>query len=284
MKMNFRMKYPGGKIKMNRIKSFLIIMLLQFFAVALPAQNNDPCYPSQPNRLVNDFVGILDQNQLQALESKLVQFNKQTSNQISIIITDTLCGTDAAAYTYQIGESWKVGQEEFDNGIVLMVKPTGGSGDRHTFIATGYGLEGAIPDATAKLIVDNELLPNFRQDNYYKGIDAATNVLMELAIGEYNHQQYNEKVNKGPGLVAILPFLFVFLIWFLLVFTRAKKYANTNGLGFWAALMLLNASGRSHGGSFSSFSGGSGGFGGGGGGFGGFGGGSFGGGGAGGSW
>lgn len=274
---------------MKIVKQIFLLTILSVLSLPLTAQNNDPCYPPAPQNLVNDFVGILDQNQIQALENKLVQFNKETSNQITIIITDTLCGTDAAEYSYTIGENWKVGQEKFDNGVVVMVKPTGGPGERHTFIATGYGLEGAIPDATAILIVNQEMLPNFKNENYYEGLDAATTVLMELAIGDYNHQQYNEKADKGSIWAAILPFLFIGLIWFLLVFTRTRKYARTNDLGFWAALMLLSASGNRHGGSWSNFSGGRGGFGGfgggGGGGFGGgFGGGSFGGGGAGGSW
>jgi len=80
---------------------------------------------------------------------------------------------------------WSVGQKRFDNGIVVLVKPKLSSSDKgKVYIAVGYGLEPAIPDAITKRIVDNEMIPYFRNDDYYGGINQATNVLMKLASGE----------------------------------------------------------------------------------------------------
>ena len=277
------MKYLTVIIKLKALLTGVLLV----FILGISAQSVDDCYPPKPNRLVVDVGNILTEKEEELLEKKLRDFNRETSNQMVIVTLDKLCAGDAAMTAYEIGQRWSVGQKEFDNGIVILVKASGGPGERHTFIATGYGLEGAIPDATAKLIVDREMVPHFQAKNYYAGLDKAVDVISELAKGEYDYKAYDEKGETG-GMMAILPILFFIAVWFFLIFRRTSIYARNNDLGFWAALALMNAaSSRSHGGGFGGFSGGSGGFGGGGsggGGFGGFGGGSFGGGGAGGSW
>lgn len=281
------MKYLMAKkcLAMNKLKALFSGVFI-LFMLSISAQSVDDCYPPKPNKLVVDAGNILTDQEEKLLEQKLRTLNKETSNQVVIVTLDKLCAGDAAMTAYEIGHRWNVGQKEFDNGIVILVKASGGPGDRHTFIATGYGLEGAIPDATAKLIVDREMIPHFKGKNYYAGLDKAVTVISELAKGEYDYKQYNDKEQSG-GLMALLPILFFIAVWFFLIYRRTSIYARNNDLGFWAALALMNAaSSRSHRGGFGGFSGGSGGFGGGGGGggFGGFGGGSFGGGGAGGSW
>lgn len=264
------------------MRIFLFLVLITQ-GLIVQAQSDD-CYPPKPDRMVVDMVGILSPAEQNALESKLRQLNTETSNQVVIVVMDKLCAGDAAMTAYEIGERWQVGQKEFDNGVVILVKPTGGPGERHTFIAPGYGLEGAIPDATAKLIVDREMIPAFRSDNFYAGLDRAVDIISDLAREEYSFEEYQNK-SGADGKLIFVPFLIFFLVWFLLFYNRTKSYANSNNLGFWAALALMSATSRSHSGRYSSFRSGGGGFGGGGGGgFGGFGGGSFGGGGAGGSW
>jgi uncharacterized protein len=282
------MKYLMEKtgVKVNKCLTRFLFSGLLLFLIAGPllAVQSDDCYPKKPDRLVVDTEDILTTDQENLLEEKLRKLNRETSNQVVIVTIDKLCAGDAAMTAYEIGERWQVGQKEFDNGLVILVKPTGGQGERRAFIATGYGLEGAIPDATAKLIVDQEMVPNFAGGNYYAGLDKAVDVISELAKGEYNSDQYAQnKKKKGSNWMAFLPFLIFIGIWILIMYKRTNSYASTNNMGFWAALMLMSASSRGgHGGSFGGFSGGS--SGGGGGGFGGFGGGSFGGGGAGGSW
>lgn len=268
---------------MTLVRSLLLLVLFVGTGLTVSAQKDD-CYPPKPNRLVVDMVDILSESEEQALEAKLLKLNNETSNQVVIVTIDELCAGDAAMTAYEIGKRWEVGQKDLDNGIVILVKPTGGAGQRRTFIATGRGLEGAIPDATAKLIVDREMIPEFQNGNYFAGLEKAVVIISELAAGEYTSTDYNNKQPEGPGLAAIIPFLIFFGIWFLLFYRRTKNYARTNDIGFWAALALMNAASRRHSGHYGGFRSGGGGFGGGGGGFGGFGGGSFGGGGAGGSW
>ncbi len=246
-----------------------------------------PERPSPP-RLVNDFANVLSAKQVRALETKLVRFNDTTSNQITIITVKSLGDYTPSMFAYEIGEKWKVGQKGFDNGIVLLVKPKLSASDRgRAYIAVGYGLEPVIPDAIAKRIVDNEMVPYFKQNDYYGGINQATNVLMKFAAGEISKDGY-EKKPETPAVFSLLPFIIIFIIIIMI-----RRSGGSQGIGgrssnnsLWTALLIgsmMNNS--SHSGSWGGFSGGSGGFGGGGGGgFGGFGGGSFGGGGAGGSW
>lgn len=262
----------------NIVSSFFILL-----STGLAAQD---CFPvKDDNRLVYDEVGVLSDTEAQQLNNKLVNFAKSSSNQIVVAIVPDLCGMDKGQYATELGHQWGVGQNDLDNGIVILVKPTGGKGERQTYIAVGYGLEGAIPDITAFQIVENELLPNFSKGDFYNGLNQASNVIMELASGEYNAQVYAENVNakkKKGATRGALVILAMMLFMFLFFSFRVREYAKVNNLGFWAAFWLLSNTGRSHRGSYGEFSGRGGGFGGGG--FGGFGGGGFGGGGAGGSW
>jgi uncharacterized protein len=260
---------------------FLFIFIVPFGSEA----QNIPPQP-QPPRLVNDFAGLLSQREEQALELKLRYFNDSTSNQIAIVTVNSLDGYDAASYAFELGEKWGIGQADFNNGVVILVKPKKGNQDKgRAFIAVGYGLEPAIPDAIADRIVENEMIPQFRNDNFYGGLNNATTVLMKLAAGEITAEGYNKQTSRSP-LVGFLPVIIILIVVLLMRSTRNRSDGvGRSSLPFWTALWLGSSMGRSHSGSWNNFSGGGSGFGGGGGSsFGGFGGGSFGGGGAGGSW
>ncbi len=264
--------------------SILVLILLLAPGKSIFAQ--DDCFPANTNRLLSDFEGILDANQSQALESKLNAFAAETSTQIAVVIVKDLCGYDKAQYTYTLAEKWGVGQRGKNNGILIMVKPMGGTGERHAFIAAGYGLEAVVPDAISKRIVENEMIPYFKNNDFYGGLDAATTVIMSLTKGEFTAEQYQQK-GKAESIGIFFVILIVLAAVLFSRFSAVRKYSRTNNLGFWAALALMNAAANSRRGSYGHFSSGSGfgsGGGFGGGGFGGFGGGSFGGGGAGGSW
>ena len=254
--------------------------------ISLQAQSLLP--RPEPPRLVNDLAGVLSAGEAQALENKLVAFNDSTSNQIAVVIVSDLQGYDRSEFAYRVARDWGVGQGDFNNGLLVLVKPKSGSSNGQVFIATGYGLEGAIPDIACADIIDREIIPRFRENDYYGGIDAGTNVLMSLAAGEYSYDNY-----AGGGSSGSIPGVIIFLMIIVFIFiisagSSNNKHLRRNGssnLPLWLLLSMMGG-GKSHGGSWGGFSGGSGGggFSGGGGGFGGFGGGGFGGGGAGGSW
>jgi len=275
--------------KTRRMRNTLFTLSLFFTAVfTLSAQN---CIPAQqnPQRLVNDFAEVLSPAFEAQLEQYLIGFNDTTSTQIAVVTVSDLCGEEASFFAFGLGEKWGVGDKNFDNGIVVLFKPKQQKSKGEVFIATGYGLEGVLPDATTKMIVENEMIPIFKIGEIERGLLQGIQTVVEITGGEYSAKNYNSK-GRGGKKGSLLPVLFIFifiLIMFWGTFSRAKGYANQNSTSLWVALMLMGSSSSRHSGSFGNFSGGRGGFGGGssgGGGFGGFGGGSFGGGGAGGSW
>lgn len=259
------------------------IMMVLLLAVTISALKAQTLLPKpEPPRLVNDFANILTPEELQALENKLVAFNDSTSNQIAVVIVNDLQGYDRSDFAYRVARDWGVGQGDFNNGLLVLVKAKTDASSGQVFIATGYGLEGAIPDIACADIIDNEIIPRFRENDYYGGIDAGTNVLMALASGEYKYGNYGRKPASGaiPGFIIFLVILFIIIaISAGSSNNRNIRRSGSSNIPLWLLMSMMGGS-RSHGGSWGGFSGG----GGGGGGFGGFGGGGFGGGGAGGSW
>lgn len=275
---------------MKFIHVLLIPVTVLFSTLTFAQKAGQECFPEKAMRLVYDEAGVLSSGEKSRLEDELVMFSDSTSNQIAVVIVNDLCGMDKAQFAIELGEAWGVGQAKEDNGIVVLIKVKSATGKGEAFIAVGRGLEGAIPDATALQIIEREMIPEFRNNNYDAGIKAGVKVLMQLAQGEYDSDSYSKGKSLGAGTILFIVFG-VFLVIILAIVIRAyqvKKYARINNLDFWVAWALLNNVHRHHTGTWSDFNRGRGGFGGwsggGGGGFGGFGGGSFGGGGAGGSW
>jgi uncharacterized protein len=260
----------------------LISVLLSSIAFDKAFSQNIPDRPVPP-RLVSDFAKMLTQQEVSMLEQKLVSFNDSTSTQIVIVTVPSLEGYDKADYAQQLGEKWGVGQKGRNNGVVILVKPKTGNSDGQVQITTGYGVEGAIPDILSAQIIDREILPAFRNGDYYGGLDKATSTMMSLARGEFSAAEYAQKKGKSSGKRTPLGLIILIVFIIILISRRSgggnNKHLSTGGLPFWVLMGMMN-SGSRHSGSWGGFSGG----GGGGGGFGGFGGGSFGGGGAGGSW
>lgn len=268
------------------MKRLFTIAFLLFFSVSLMAQEL-PKRP-EPATLVTDFANLLSPAEEQQLERKLVDFFASTSTQIAVVTLNDLGAYPASDYAFMLGEAWGIGDQQFDNGMLILLKDKSSKSDGEVFVAVGYGLEGVIPDATAKQIVENEMIPSFKAGQMYQGIDRATSVMIELTKGEYSYQQYAENAGGG-GFNPFLLFVLIFFVFPILFGRRRRSYysaGNRSSLPFWLALGLFSGAGRNHSGHFGNFQSGSGSFGGGNsfGSFGGFGGGSFGGGGAGGSW
>jgi uncharacterized protein len=288
--MSYLMKFHLGKtdrydMKARTLFGFFYFLLMLAASGSSAFAQDIPARP-EPPRLVNDFAGVLNADEIRALEAKLVAFNDSTSTQITVVIVPTLNGYEKSDYAYRLGQQWGVGQKDKNNGAVVLIKPKTGNEKGEAYIATGYGLEGVIPDALAKRIVENEMIPAFRQNDYYGGVNAAVTTMISLAKGEYTAEQYTKRTKNDAKPYGILVPLIILIIVFMTIRgSRAKTNSIGKNIPFWTAFWLLGSMGRGHSGSWNNFSSGSGGFGGGGGGgFGGFGGGSFGGGGAGGSW
>jgi uncharacterized protein len=243
--------------------------------------------PAKSSTLVTDYTNTLTDQQRQQLEQKLVAFDDSTSNQIEVLIMRSVGQYDINDYAQRVGRAWGIGGKGKNNGVLLLVA----LGDRKVSIQTGYGLEGAIPDVTTHEIIQNDIVPRFRNGDYYGGIDAATDDLIRVSKGEYKSDKKHEahQSSHGGSIAALIIIVIVILIIIFRGRGGGGQIIDSRGGAspFWWFLggALL---GRESGG-WGGFSGGNdGGFGGGGGGdgggFGGFGGGDFGGGGSSGSW
>ncbi len=257
--------------------------LLLFMLIVLPfggvlADEGIPPAPNPP-RLVNDLAGILQPAQIEELENKLVAFSDSSSTQIVVVTISSLNGNEISDFTQKLGQAWGVGTKQYNNGCVILVKPKSDTENGEADIETGYGLEHLITDADAWNIINREMIPYFKQNDYYGGINAGADAVIRFTTGEYKSDSYGKSNAGGESILGIIIVIIVIII-ILSKFNRNnhRTIGRSTGMGpiFWPG---------NSGGHWGGFSGGSGGFGGGGGGgFGGFGGGSFGGGGASGSW
>lgn len=261
-------------------KLLSIIFLVWISAVAFSQTNFDANdllkHPPAKQQLVNDYSNTLTSDQKQTLENKLVAFDDSTSTQIAVVIVPNLGGNEIGDFNTSLGRAWGVGGKEFSNGVVLLI-----SKDDHKLnIATGYGIEGSLPDVTAKEIIDDIIVPNFKGNDFYRGIDQGTDAIIEAVQGKYHTARQKSNSSGGSG-----GFIFIIIIIVLFILLSSRGGGNGGGgfmsrRGFapWILANMLTSGGG--GGGWS----GGGGSSGGGGGFGGFGGGSFGGGGASGGW
>jgi uncharacterized protein len=256
------------------------LFILLFLSNALLGQRIPP-KPS-PAKLVNDYVGLLTPDQQQHLEQKLVAYDDSTSIQVVVVIVKTLDDYAPVDYAVKLGREWGVGNKKTNNGVIFLMSME--EGKRAVFIAPGYGLEGALPDITCKTIIDNEVIPQFKQGNYFRGINDGMDAIILAARGEYKAPEgYADRGKKGKGGSGGIIFIIILIVIFMILRGRGGGprggMMSRRGYGGIGALPFLFFPGGGGGGSSSGWSGG-----GGGGGFGGFGGGSFGGGGAGGNW
>lgn len=266
-------------------KIFWILFLSLAYTLCF-AQSVDEIISKRPaqQRLVNDFAHVMTPDQVSALEQKLVAYDDTTSVQIAIVTFKSIGNNSIDDVALQILRNWGVGNKKTNNGVVIVA-----SIDEHkVFIATGGGMEQSVPDITAKEIIDNEIVPHFRennQDNFYRGFDLATDAIIKAAAGQYQAPEgYRDRNRGGKGGNVLGLIIFVIII-IVLIAGRGGggRGGMMNRTGFFpwiVASMLTNRGG----GGWSGGGGGGWSGGGGGGGFGGFGGGSGGGGGAGGSW
>jgi uncharacterized protein len=261
-------------MKWFRNKYFVAMFgLLCHFSGAL---SQDVPQPMNPPRLVNDFAGIFSDTENAALEQKLRAYNDSTSTQIYIVTVNDFGGYPASDFAFKLGEKWGIGQKGKNNGAVILIKPKTTESRGDAFIATGYGLEAKINDAYAGRIVRDEMIPHFRENDYFSGVNAAIDKMISRLSGEFDADQPEENGGLSFGIIILI---IVIAVFFILIFFNGGgdqhiDSGHHRGRGPIIFMPPFGGSGNRDGwgGGF-----GSGGFGGGGGG-------SFGGGGAGGSW
>ena len=243
-------------------KLFFIVAFLS--GITVWAQKSIP--KPDPPRLVVDNANLLNEYDRDQLERKLVALDDSTSNQVVILTVPTLNDEGIEDVANKTFRDWGIGNKKTNNGVLVLIA----AADRKVWIEVGYGLEGAIPDITASDIIANDLIPAFKQKDYYAGINRAVDDISKAASGEY---KVKRNITSGKASSGLLKFIVIII--FVIIF---MAFRGGGGGGFIAPMILGSMLGG--GGGRSDWGGGDSG----GGGFGGFGGGSSGGGGAGGSW
>jgi uncharacterized protein len=270
----------GNQLNIKSYFKHILLFVALLGTLILRGQPKVPERPS-PQRLVNDFGGLLNYSEIADLERSLVAYNDSTSNQVAIVIVRSLGEYDIEDWALEIGKKWGIGRKAKNNGVLILVSLE----PKKINISTGYGLEGALPDILCKRIITQEISPAFKQQQFYTGFDKGIKAIKKATRGEYKIEDSDRQSDSsGSAIFFIIIAIFIIIIIFS-IFQRNSRYAhygnprrryhderNGGGWIFWGG----------------GFGGSGGGFGGGGGddggGFGGFGGGDFGGGGASGDW
>ena len=215
---------------------------------------------------VNDYAGVMSQDQVQSLESQLAQFEQETGHQVAVLTIPTLDGEDIEGFSIRVAENWKIGKKGFDNGVILVVAVK----DRRLRLEVGYGLEGVLPDAIAKQITSEFIVPRFRSQDYAGGIIAGIDAVLKVIKKEPLPESARKTGGKQGSELSSFAMLAITLGLFgLMAFATANRRRNqvwaTRGRHYPPVIW----GGGGHGGGGFSGGGGGGGFSGGGGSFGG---------------
>jgi uncharacterized protein len=238
--------------------------------------------PPAPAQYFNDYAHVTSSALAARLNKTLEDFERQTSDQILVAVYPKMQSDSSIEdYTVRVAQSWRVGQKGKDNGAILFVFVQ----DRKMYIQVGYGLEGALPDALAKRIIENEIKPRFRAGDFDGGLSAGVTAILSAVRGEYKGTgstvaERSRGSGSASGVAVILLFILLFGLIAVIPLVRGMAGTTYRRRGYWDGWTMggggFSGGGWGRGGGGWSGGGGGGGFSGGGGGFGG--------GGAGGSW
>ena len=221
--------------------------LLTLFAIIL-SSTIFADIPAPTNKLVNDFASVMTAEQALELECALRLYNDSTSTQLCVVTVESLDDLSPAEYAQQLGEKGGVGQAGKDNGVIILVKKKTKESGGDVFIATGYGVEGLLPDAICKRIVERTMIPKLKEGDYHGAIVEAISEIQKYLSGEFKANEINSENLSWWKILLII----IILIMFIVLFTDGNTHSG-------------GSSSFSSGGSSSrSFSFGGGGFGGGG--------------------
>lgn len=225
---------------------------------------------------VVDQARVLDATSIRKLTQDLLTHERETSNQVVVVTLTSLEGHDIADYGYRLGRHWGIGQEGRNNGVLLIVAPT----ERKVRIEVGYGLEGALPDVLAHRIIEDDILPRFRQGNMASGISEGARMIMRAIKGEYEPlPQTSRKSNRQDPILIYFILAIGFLGFFAYMRTLREgnlkpgewgwrshrgRFRYGRGRRLDGGLPISTGGGFGSGGFGGGFSGGGGGFGGGG--------------------
>src|SRR5215468_4205966 len=262
-----REKFASAKRNRQHAKSVrspAIALALILFAITLHAAE---VIPPKPAGYFNDYAGVVSKEAASRFNEQLAQFERDTSDQVVVAVFPKMqSDSDIADYTQRVAQAWGVGQKERRNGVVLFVFIE----DRKMFIQVGYGLEGALPDATAFDITERHIKPLFLAGNYEAGLATGIDLIFKAIRGEYKGS--GKTVAEQPGVVGVVSGLLPFIIFIIVLIILSRLFRKAGGYGYSSGrggpIFIPSgggwSSGGGGGGGFSGFGGGGGSFGGGG--------------------
>lgn len=202
----------------------LVILLAALFIVAPPSTLSQALEVPPLRGRVNDYAGLLPPQRLQNLEQSLLRFEQETGHQIAVLTIPSLQGEDIEGFSIRVAESWKIGKKGFDNGAILVIAQK----DRRLRIEVGYGLEGVVPDAIASRIINEVIVPRFRDGDFPGGIEAGVEAIMKVTRGEPLPETERKKKPAPTSYIHLFPPLLLLGLFFLLMYSR-WAYSSTWG-------------------------------------------------------
>ena len=192
--------------------------------------------PGSPSGFVNDFAEMLTVEQRQTLETKIGNFEKETTNELSVVTVANLGGDTIENFAEKLFQDWGVGKNKKDNGVLLLIS----SDDRQMRIEVGYGLEGALTDAQSFWIIQNFLKPAFQKGDYYGGISGGIDNIISITKGEFEPDTKSTTSN-GFNVDSVFFFFWVawvFFVWTGSVLARSKSWWGGGIVGGAVALVV----------------------------------------------
>ncbi|MBU0571267.1 MAG: TPM domain-containing protein [Candidatus Omnitrophica bacterium] len=203
---------------------------------------------------INDYARVIPENSAVALENMLTVIDEKTSAEVAVVTVRTTSPLTIEQYAEALFQKWGIGKKGSDNGILILVATV----DRKARIEVGYGLEGTVTDLKSKLIINEQMIPNFKTENYAGGIYAAVAAIAGLLEKEYGVKidlagdgaaipaHYRSKKSRGSPLLTLLLFIIIFGFRFGTMFFLVSRRG-----AYWSG-----GSGGSFGGGFGGFGGG----------------------------
>lgn len=216
------------------MKFFNFIFFVLLFSRAFSASAY--YYPGNPQGFVNDFAEMLSPKAKQNLEARLVQFEKETSNEIAVITIKNLRGDTIENFTVTLFEKWGIGKKDKNNGILILISKE----DREMRIEVGYGLEGTLTDAQSYWIIQNIMIPAFRAENYDKGVIEAVDKIIGVTKGEYTIKNNEQASINNPAFFWFIFYIILFVIPILTsILARSKSWWLGGVVGFFIGLIFI---------------------------------------------
>ncbi|MES2837096.1 MAG: TPM domain-containing protein [Bacteroidota bacterium] len=219
------------------MKKVTLLLLLTFVYLNSNAQVN---FPAKPTNYVSDDAALLSSSEQEELNLKLKGLEEKSSNQVFIYISKSLNGNNLEDYTQQIFDAWQVGQKGKDNGVLITVFID----DRKFRIQTGYGVEAILPDVTCNAIQDEYIIPNFKNEDYFDGLNQASDAIISIIGGKSIKELLNEK-EYNPSMATTIVAAIVSLLLFLILkyvkadSTRKKTIKKVFVIAYIVSLLLV---------------------------------------------